>query len=104
MEQRIRFTTRDWLWLCVVLALAFGWGSHFRYTMWFEENLAKDRPIDVTVEQMRNALNDERERMERFRLENARLSYAIRKVLTPEQQADVERAKPDWQTLPIDKF
>ena len=29
---RLNFTTRDWLWFCVVTALAIGWGTHVRYT------------------------------------------------------------------------
>jgi hypothetical protein len=99
MEQRIRFTTRDWLWLCIVLALAFGWGGHYRYSLWLEENLVKDRPADVTVEEMRTALNDERETAAKLRLENARLDFAIRNVLTPEQQEVVEKAKQQMPKL-----
>jgi hypothetical protein len=104
MDQRIRFTTRDWLWFCVVLALAIGRGGHFRYSLWQEENLMKDRPVDITVEEMRSALDTERVRLEEYRLENARLNHAIRKVLTREQQEELEKAKPDWQAVPYDEF
>jgi hypothetical protein len=29
---KICFTIRDWFWLCLVLFLAMGWGSHFGYS------------------------------------------------------------------------
>ncbi len=100
MAQRLHFTTRDWMWFCVVLVLAVGWGGHFRYSRWLEENLMKAQPPNVTVEEMKIALSDERQRAESLELENARLNIAIGEVLTREQRDEVEKAKPEWQTLP----
>jgi len=94
------------MWLCIVLALAIGWGGQFRYYRWLEENLSRDRPANATVEEMRQALDDQRHRAERAELENLKLRVAIQKALTIEQQADVEKAKPEWKTRPagIDNY
>src|SRR5262245_6751577 len=99
MAQRFQFTTRDWMWFCVVLVLAVGWGGHFRYSQWLNEHLMRAQPINVTVEEMKSALNDERQETWKWLQENARLSYAIREVLTREQIEALEKAKADWQPV-----
>ncbi len=85
------------MWFCVVLVLAVGWGGHFRYSRWLEENLMKYRAPDATVEEMKVALNDERQEVWKWQQENARLSHAIEKVLTREQVEKVEKVKAEWQ-------
>jgi hypothetical protein len=86
------------MWFCVVLVLAVGWGGHFRYSRWLEENLMRYRPPDATVEEMKVALNDERQEAWKWQQENARLNHAIGKVLTREQSEAVEQAKVNWQS------
>jgi hypothetical protein len=90
------------MWFCVVLVLAVGWGGHFRYSQWLEEHLMRAQPPNVTVEEMKSALSDERQETWKWMGENARLNYAIREVLTREQIEAVEKAKTDWQ--PGDEF
>ena len=92
------------MWLCVVLALAIGWGGQFRYYRWLEENLSRDRPANATVEEMRVALDAERQRAQELLLEKENLEVAIRRVLSPEQQEAVKKAKPEWKTLPSNSF
>ena len=92
------------MWFCFVLVLAVGWGGHFRYSVWLEENLMKAQPPNVTVEEMKTALSDERQQEWKLMQENAQLNYAIGKVLTPEQREAVEKAKLEFAELPIDGF
>ena len=102
MAQRFHFTTRDWMWFCVVLVLAVGWGGHFRYSQWLEEHLMRAQPVNVTVEEMKSALSDERQRVWKSEQENTRLSQAMGRVLTREQLEAVEKAWADWK--PVDEL
>jgi hypothetical protein len=101
MARRLTFTTRDWMWLCVVFALAIGWGGQFRYYRWLEENLSRDRPANATVEEMQEALDAQRNRYYTIELENAQLNGAIQRLeLTAEQQETLKKIMPEWKPTP----
>ena len=89
MATRLNFTTRDWMWFCAVLALAFGWGGHFRYSMWREDNLLAVPPelaAEMTgpLNRTQDALNAEREK-------SNELSYVILKLVAKEHRDKIEK-------------
>ncbi len=85
------------MWFCLVLVLAVGWGGHFRYSQWLEENLMRYRAPDATVEEMKTALDEERDQTWKWMQENARLNHALGTVLTREQLDEIEKLKAELQ-------
>src|SRR4051794_41628591 len=100
MARRLSFTIRDWMWLCIVLALAIGWGGQFRYYRWLEENLSRNRPVNATVEEMREALEAERHKNQELQVENVVLKSTIQRLdLTAEQQTKLKGIMPGWRPI-----
>ncbi len=85
------------MWFCLVLVLAVGWGGHFRYSQWLEENLMRYRAPYATVEEMKTALDEERDQTWKWMQENARLNHALGTVLTREQLDEIEKLKAELQ-------
>jgi hypothetical protein len=88
MATRFSFTFRDWTWLCLVMALAIGWGSHFRYTRWLYAN----RPPGgiVSVDRMlESELKTARALQEQSDKEWEELRRALKKVMTPQQWVEL---------------
>jgi hypothetical protein len=92
MAARIRLTIRDWFWFCVVLALAFGWGGHFRYSAWLEENLIANRSSNFSYdEQLARELKVAREELAQERIFNEAVAYATRRMLDRDDQQELSK-------------
>jgi hypothetical protein len=94
---RLNFTTRDWLWLCVVMALAFGWGSHFRYSEWVEENVVNSPPTVIADHTLMHDRDLAIERLSHMRNDYDSLIYGIVKVLSPEQRKELEKWRESYR-------
>jgi hypothetical protein len=84
-----RFTTRDWFWLCVVMALAIGWGTHVRYTASMES--PKPYYSSPAEERLRDALEMASDDLSRLRREVDAFWCAIGSAgLTKDQKDRIE--------------
>src|ERR1044072_9917155 len=104
-----RFTIRDWFWLCIVLALAIGWGSHFRYTQWVETNMST--PIYMRMDEadltfLRKRADDAeteshflRKKLEWANDRSLEIQYAMAKGLTDEQIKQFETLQLEYRQI-----
>lgn len=91
----MRFTIRDWLWACVVLSLAFGWGSHFRYTRY------KDTPVTYKLPTDTSELQQALARMKENKQEEETKYRAITKALHETSVTIVQRQELDQKVKEI---
>jgi len=108
MSKRFNFTTHDWIWFCVVFALALGWGSHFRYSFWLHENMPP-RVVYATNEELaslQEELSHERQEIASSWSQeiNARqrlyeLEKAIHSVLSDDERQHVEKTTIEYREL-----
>jgi hypothetical protein len=90
MATRFRLTIRDWFWFCLVLALAFGWGGHFRYSAWLEQHLIANRSSYFSYdEQLARELKIERAELAQERTYNEAVAYAMRRLLDRDEQQEL---------------
>lgn len=98
MKNRFVFTMRDWLWLCIIIALAGGWGTHVRYSYLFERDLPTyDTPPSVAS--IQTELSTERAARFDTMVRLNSLNRAMQNVLSSEQQNQIliEEAKEQAQ-------
>jgi hypothetical protein len=108
MASRLNFTTRDWLWFCVVMALAFGWSGHFRYSKWIEDHLVNNpEKAYLYDENELIELKNARERTFSLEVENdalkrecSALMYCINMICTEAQRTEVSKTKLDYLEKP----
>jgi hypothetical protein len=120
MLTRFVFTTRDWFWLCIVLALAFGWGVHVRYSTlleWREKGLpiqpVSQQELDEQEalahehddryrweEKWRKQISYERENAEMWEKVHKATDYAIKKTLSAEQIGSINQAAKEYLEEP----
>jgi hypothetical protein len=87
---RPTFTLRDWIWFCIVIALAIGWGTHVRYTNHLETYQFHIPSHGELTGLLQSATSDS----ERYRRELSALNVALRKsALTELQRAEIEKKR-----------
>jgi hypothetical protein len=93
-------TTRDWLWFCVVLFLALGWGAHFRYTQY------KDNPVPYksppNADELQRSLSRMKDHAAEEATKNRALSTALREMretsLTISQRQEIDLKVKEFLT------
>jgi hypothetical protein len=93
---RFRFTTRDWIWFCIAVSLAIGWGMHVRYTA-YVESVPVNRFVSEEFErQLRQAVGAASDERREHRRNIDRMFEAIKRAeLTDEQSAKLREALSD---------
>src|SRR5688500_13907165 len=97
MASRFTFSTRDWMWLCVVIAMAIGWSGTFRYAEWVEHNYvgsAEQKPVPFP--ELTKQLDEATGKASVLSIENRALEYGINAALTTEQKAKVHERKSEY--------
>jgi len=89
MPLRFNFSTRDWIWFCIVVALIIGWGSHFRYSWWLEDHVV-NHPTKVYVsdKQLTEQLDDAKEQLMQCKERYAALEYAATSIMNADQRKE----------------
>ena len=90
MSTRFHFTTRDWIWFCLVFFLAFGWGGHFRYSMWLEDNVVANPAAHLfNDEDLMDQLKVAREKLAEERAYSAAVAYGTRRLLDEDARQEL---------------
>jgi hypothetical protein len=105
MATRFHFTTRDWIWFCIVIALAFGWSGHFRYSKWLENNWIASPPYNTLgtththyiydADLMRER-NNTIERTSELEVRDEAYKNAISRLLSDEQKKELAKLIEDY--------
>ena len=94
MPQHFKFSTRDWIWFCIVVALICGWASHVRYSWWLEDNVVNHpTTIYVSNEQLGEQLNDANELLMECREKCAAVESAATHVMNASQRTEFAKLK-----------
>lgn len=97
MSMRFTFTTRDWVWFCMVVAALGGWATHVRYSWWLEDNVV-NHPTTVYVsdETLAGQLNDANEQLMEVKEKYAAAEYAAASIMNSDQRNEFERLKAEF--------
>ena len=85
MSTRLNFTTRDWFWLCVVIALLCGWVAHFQYSVWMERSFV-GYPTPATDDELRQQMNAAIDKANKLQSKVYALETAAAKTLNADQK------------------
>jgi hypothetical protein len=85
------------MWFCVVLALAIGWASHFRYSLWMEKHFVGEP--SVTDDDLRKLMNDAVQVAKELREDNYAYRYAVERMLDKNQLKQLEKEKNKYRSM-----
>lgn len=89
MAARFVFTTRDWMWFCVVFAMAIGWGMHVRYSTLLESPaLSTPYTTPIGFDELQQLSNAQRDQLRKIKNENEVLRYAVEQTLKDNQKKE----------------
>ena len=92
MPLRFNFSTRDWIWFCIVVALILGWGSHVRYSWWLEDNIVNHpTTIHVSDGQLTEQLHDTQEQLMECKEKYAAVESAAASIMNADQRKEFAR-------------
>ncbi len=94
MAFRFHFTSRDWIWFCIVFALAVGWSGHFQYTKWLENNVLHERYASSL--KLRNELSAAHEKAFELKAEVLAVQAALETFCTPGQRKQIEDSRASY--------
>ena len=73
------------------MALAFGWGAHYRYSWWLERNVISQQPEIQNEEQLRRMLSDTADENKDVKAELTAMREALAEITTKEQQEEITK-------------
>jgi hypothetical protein len=89
MPLRFNFSTRDWIWFCIVVALILGWGSHVRYSWWLEDHVVNHpTTIHVSDQRLTEQLNDTIEQLMECKEKYAAVENAATSIMNADQKKE----------------
>jgi hypothetical protein len=92
MSNRFSFTTRDWLWFCLVFALAMGWVSTFRHNEWLDANtVVVPKGIGISKDGVADPLGHTMEALRTEREHSKELKQLMLDKMSKEQLKEVGR-------------
>jgi hypothetical protein len=101
MATRFTYSTRDWFWLSLVLCLAIGWGTQYRYSQWIEDNVVKsnsNQPGSAhALEEAQLELGRLRAKEKLTREDMDATDYAIGLILTESQYEQLRAKRKEWR-------
>lgn len=99
MPAPFKFTTRDWLWFCVVFAVAIGWGTHFRYSRWYDAK-AVILPSSFSRDELSQPLAKTQEALIAERETVKELKFVILELLGRGNQDSIKKARAKYRAMP----
>ncbi len=92
MSTHFHFTTRDWMWFCLVFALAIGWGGSFRYNEWLDANtVVVPKGVGISKDDVANPLSHTIQALNTEREQSRELKYLMLRIMSKEQLEKVRR-------------